>query len=75
MLTQALEKLKQTNHLIQVSQISPNPTEKDVEAALRNWNKDIDTVIALGGGSTIDLKAKATIGLLIYAIKIPLAVR
>mgnify|MGYP000948666271 CR=1 FL=1 len=62
LLTQALEKLKQTNHLIQVSQISPNPTEKDVEAALRNWNKDIDTVIALGGGSTIDL-AKATIGL------------
>ena len=62
LLTQALEKLKQTNHLFQVSQISPNPTEKDVEAALRNWNKDIDTVIALGGGSTIDL-AKATIGL------------
>lgn len=62
LLTQALEKLGQTNHLIQVCQISPNPTEADIEAALHKWNKDIDTVIALGGGSTIDL-AKATIAL------------
>ena len=72
MLTQALEaEANRSSHSGFANK--SNPTEKDVEAALRNWNKDIDTVIALGGGSTIDL-AKATIGLSYLCNKIPLAV-
>ena len=54
--------LRKNNNIIHISEISPNPTDYDLENTIRRWEDNIDTVIALGGGSVIDL-AKATIGL------------
>lgn len=57
-----LKILKYKNSVIHISNISPNPNELDVESMLGQLDSTFHTVIAFGGGSTIDL-AKAAIAL------------
>lgn len=61
-LADCIRKLVNKNKCYRVLQISPNPTEVDIKMALEITNEKPDLVIAIGGGSAIDL-AKGVIAL------------
>lgn len=52
--------LKKNNSVVHITEVPNNPTEISIKNALDKIDIDIDIVIALGGGSTIDL-AKALV--------------
>lgn len=61
-LAECIRKLSNKNICYRVLQVSPNPTEVDIKMALEIMNEKPDLVIAIGGGSAIDL-AKGVIAL------------
>lgn len=55
-LQEIIEHLKQNNNTLQIMYSVPNPTDEDLRNAIVRIQKSkIDTIIALGGGSAIDL--------------------
>lgn len=61
-LSDCISKLVSKNKCYRVLQVSPNPTEVDIKKALNIMDEKPDLVIAIGGGSAIDL-AKGVIAL------------
>lgn len=61
-LSDCISKLVNENKCYRVLKVSPNPTEIDIKKALNIMDEKPDLVIAIGGGSAIDL-AKGVIAL------------
>jgi alcohol dehydrogenase class IV len=61
-LRELLSILYKNNSVVRIDVVKANPNENDVKTALSTQVNDFDTIIALGGGSAIDL-AKAMIAL------------
>ncbi len=51
-----IKQLSNTNHVTWIKQINPNPTQEDLLTSLKLLEeKPVDLIIAMGGGSSIDL--------------------
>lgn len=51
----SVKALEQKNQCRRITKINPNPTDLDLYTVITDIDKDFDTVIAIGGGSAIDL--------------------